>query len=285
MGLEKPRELLDLVIREVSLVDRAANLRKFVVVKRTEEAAMGNFQKDSRTETGKTGVPETDVVQKAFPPEVMSAIKATAEWLKQKSGEQGAPPEAAVLAAFMGKVAAGGYPAPGGYPYPSPEQARKASDKNEEDEEMKKAKKKVEDDDLEKARKKKELEDEVEKAKKKVVDEEDIEKSSKRFTKGRVKDIQESMIKLLSMLKGVDEAALSEALQKAFPKEDEEEKANVKKEETFKREDVEAVQKAIDEVNRRVEAIEKTRNPPQSGASDTTTSVQKSTGSFWRGIL
>ena len=40
------RRILDVDVREVSLVDRAANLRRFLILKRLEEDEMTNFEKD-----------------------------------------------------------------------------------------------------------------------------------------------------------------------------------------------------------------------------------------------
>jgi len=287
---DEARELLDLVVREVSLVDRAANLRKFVVVKREaqalEDAKMGNFQADDATKSSAGAQPANQAeVEKGFPPDLMAAIKASAEWLKAKAGEEGAPKEAMRLAEFVGKVASGAYPAPGGYPYPEQNRAAKKDEVTAD-----KAKAKVvEEEESEKARAKAQeanacgVPEKANKAK-----DEDVEKA-KRVTKPRIQAIQESIVKLISMLHGVDEGAVAEALQKALPKADTDEEKSAKERAEKADSHVEGllagVQKAVEGVEKRIEAIEKVRTPSQSASGDSTVDVNKAATSFWKSVL
>lgn len=110
------REILDLKVKEVSLVDRPAIEREFLLIKRKEEESMGAFEPD------KDGVVDELIekmtwhdidVDKALPPDLASAIKDTVAWMKKAAGMEGAPKDAINrVAAFLSKVAGGKYPYP-----------------------------------------------------------------------------------------------------------------------------------------------------------------------------
>jgi hypothetical protein len=214
-------------------------------------------------------------VEKGLPsPELKASIAAALPLLKDKPGAELA------LQLLQHIAAEGGYPypAPGGYPYPKPETASaKVPAKKDQEED-----------------------------KTKVKDDEDVEKrDSKRFTSRRMADMQEALVKLVSVMHGVDSKAVKDALEKAMPKG----KAEVDEEEDVqdakdgkgkgkgkgggvacaKSEDAELtkamtdLQKAIGDVATRVEQIEKARNPATGNQGDNTqVAVQKS---MWKGVL
>jgi hypothetical protein len=96
------------MVKEVSLVDRPAILREFLVIKRQEEN-MGAFEKD-REDGG-----SSEEINKALPADLATAIKDCVAWLGQQKGD-GVPMDSiARVVSFLGKVAGGSYP------YPSPE--------------------------------------------------------------------------------------------------------------------------------------------------------------------
>jgi hypothetical protein len=131
-GLDKAdaREILELRAKEVSLVDRPAILRQFLVVKRQQqqEATMGAFDATG----GSQPVPiekmiesmnwgEVDV-EKALPIDLQNAIKAVIAYTKKPEGKF-PQDEADRVSAFLGKVASGKYP------YPSPQGKEKGAGK------------------------------------------------------------------------------------------------------------------------------------------------------------
>jgi len=144
-----PRKILEVDVNEVSLVDRAANLRKFLVIKRLkEDKKMGAFQAEvekllaegkpfkdtfakieeivkslpeSDGEPGAFWESENEEIMKALPEDLAKAIRETSSWLKRMGGMKGAPSKAiSRVLTFLGKVVGGKYP------YPKP--AAKAED-------------------------------------------------------------------------------------------------------------------------------------------------------------
>lgn len=300
------REILDLKPKEVSMVDKPAILREFLIIKRQQEDNMGTFVPDAGTATIEEllkGLPEIDgvtwrdvAVEKQIPIDLRNAIKAVIPWLKQSAGGEGAPKdEIGRVAMFLGKVAGGQYPEP----------AAKA--KEEEDEEEKKKRKAQEDEEEQKRQRKGTIDDPKEKDeeekkkakdKAKADDDDDVAKAleilkgKKGFTSERTADLTNSVKKLIGMLAQVDtEAAkgIIDDLAKgllpadikwtsgttAVP-------ASVKKE---LEEVIAPVAKAIGDLSQRVEAVEKTRPASKSGDGDTTdkTTVNKSDNP-WEGL-
>lgn len=112
------REILDLKAREISLVDRPAILRTFLVVKRQQEDNMGAF--DSTDGRGADDVVEKmewrdyEDVEKALPADLRSAITSSLAFMKKAGKAEGAPAdELGRVAAFLSKVASGKFPYPG----------------------------------------------------------------------------------------------------------------------------------------------------------------------------
>lgn len=133
---DDPREILDLRAREISLVDRPAILRTFLVVKRQEEEDMGAFDSADGGQGASDSVIEGmtwrdyEDVEKALPIDLRNAIQELLPYLKKMGGGEGAPAKAiSRVAAFLGKVAGG--------KYPDPTTKEKAPPKEEDD--MKKA--------------------------------------------------------------------------------------------------------------------------------------------------
>lgn len=266
-GNKKPRELLDLVVNEVSLVDLAANKRKFLVVKRLGGAEMPNFLDDITAAVSAVVEKQQQQadVEKALPADLAKAIKDLMEWLKKAGSMEGAPKDAiARVTDFLGKVAGGSYP------YPSPGAGNGGKPMQ---------------------------------AKKEKEEDEDVEKS-KRFTGKRIEDLKGSIEKLFGLLKEVDEEGLKALFEKASKAGDEEEdkeakekgkakgkgepQANANGDEDPEEKNKGKVKKAADfyglfeEISKRLEKIEKTRAPSQGG--EPSTPVKKG-GDFWKGVL
>jgi len=132
----KPRRILDVDVNEVSLVDRAANLRRFLVIKRlTKEETMPAFEMDENVvaeefegiytelQDVEKALPddafdsledsEIEEIQKALPEDLASALKETIAWMKRMGKMKGAPTGSINrVLTFLGKVAGGKYPYP-----------------------------------------------------------------------------------------------------------------------------------------------------------------------------
>lgn len=140
---DNPRRILDVDVKEVSLVDRAANLRKFLVIKRLkEEEEMGAFEAEVKdllkdedggefkptfesitelikalpegeTEPGAFWESDNEEITKALPADLAKAIREVSSWMKRLSRMKGAPgPAIARVLTFLGKVVGGKYPSP-----------------------------------------------------------------------------------------------------------------------------------------------------------------------------
>lgn len=170
------RRLLDIDVDEVSLVDRAANLRRFLVIKRLEDESMKDLNVEEITKNAKTegesiisllkamaeieDAPTADFekiidfvqkAEKAKPEEeeeemskavdesTIAAIKEVVTWMNKMSKGPGAPTDAIKkVAAFLGKVAGGKYPSPKSKAKPKDEEEKKKGKMEDEDEEKKK---------------------------------------------------------------------------------------------------------------------------------------------------
>lgn len=135
MGDKKPRKILEANVEEVSLVDRAANLRQILVIKRLEGNKMDSVLKDA--EHGKkvfgeiyTGIeevvkalPEEQIspffeadlseITKALPADLSKTINEITGWMKRTASMKGSPGSSiAHLTTFITKAVGGKYPYP-----------------------------------------------------------------------------------------------------------------------------------------------------------------------------
>lgn len=138
-----PRRILDVDVQEVSLVDRAANLRRFLVIKRLtkEEDDMGGFEAEVdellkneggvfkatfegiaeivkaldgvEGESGAFWESDHETIVKALSADLSKAIGEVSTLMKRLSKMKGAPgPAIARVSTFLGKVVGGKYPSP-----------------------------------------------------------------------------------------------------------------------------------------------------------------------------
>lgn len=272
---DEPRELLDLDVKEVSLVDRAANKRKFIVIKK-EDQDMGNFKTEQDTvdvEKAKKQEDEEKAAKAKADEEAKEAIKKAEDLkgaiakvlplLEKMAAESGAPTaDIKMVADHLKKVAAGGYP--------SPQSMKKAED----EEDKKKA---------------------------------DVQKGRKQITEARLKAMEDCTIKLISLVSDVDEGASKRVLAKLKGEDEEEAKkaADEEKEEKRKAAEKEEEQKAkvkkdlgeavtkaleplatqVKELSETVEKIETARGPSKQSAKDGTTEVKKQEGGLFANVI
>ncbi len=300
---KKKRRIVDLDVEEVSLVDRPAIRRKFVIIKRLEDE-MGAFEMDPEVvEKNDTGTvmdwlqkaakgddapkeaiakvielldavekaepekkPEEEDKEKVLPADLKEAITAVSAWMKKMSKGPGAPTEAiGRVATFLGKVAGG--------KYPSPESAGKVEPKEEEDK-NKSPTAKVEDDNLV-----------VVKADGTMVINAAVTKGRKVFTTERTNAMKEVMIQLASVLGEADGEALKAVLTaiKALPEGKVPDSA-VRPVPTAKSESDGVVVKALEDIQKRLDDIEKTRAPSKGGDPEVSDEpVEKKEAGFWGG--
>lgn len=132
---DKPREIVALDVREVSGVDRAANLREVVELKRQGSSEMDEEQLELVTkmleDAGFTWV------EKQMPPDLKSAVGLVMPFLQKSAAQAEGELKAALMKvrAYLGKAAAGSFPSP------APQKSSKASDEMTEDEKKEKAEK------------------------------------------------------------------------------------------------------------------------------------------------
>jgi hypothetical protein len=305
---KKKREILELKVNELSMVDRPAILRDYLVVKRLEEEPMGAFADEGQN----AGIE----VEKALPAELKSAITSVVGFLNKNKSAEGAPTDdIARIVTFLGKVGEGKYP----YPSPTgvakgdkPEDQMTDDEKKKKEEAAKAAASKPEDQmtDEEKAKAKAEAEKKkAEEAKTKsqtqegfnisisptgevVVSGQPVAKGKSQFTDDRTGNLKDAVTKLIGMLAEVNKSAaqeLVESLLKAqLPGEvkwapgTKAEDANVKKQlETV----LEPIAKSLEGLNTRLEQIEKQRPAPNSNTGDSTetTDVAKR-DNVWSGL-
>ncbi len=129
--LKGARELVDLDVREVSLVDRPANLREFLVAKRMEDN-MGVFETEYDGGVDPSQVAPGLAVTKAkdagstkqeggqLTDDMKAAVKEVMDWMKKAAKNPGAPTESiGKVAPLLAKLLAGQSP------YPTPQTAQK----------------------------------------------------------------------------------------------------------------------------------------------------------------
>jgi hypothetical protein len=106
----KTRRILDLDVKEVSLVDRPAIMRRFLITKRLEDGIMGNFEADNVTitkedrdlvvewlekqkEDGHAPAEIVDILLKSITEDNADATEAAVEWLDKMRDAEAAPAE------------------------------------------------------------------------------------------------------------------------------------------------------------------------------------------------
>lgn len=260
-------EILDLIVQEVSVVDKPANLRDFLVIKRKKETKMGTgFEEDPKVEPLELveKLAWSDLEKVALSDDLKKAIDSAIAWMKKNSGTEGAP-KAEILAAvsLLSKIASGKFPGA----------APKAKDDKSDDDNKDKKKSLLnvnEDGTLE-------------------IGGEPIEKGKSQFTKERVDALKGAIAPLLSVYAQVDEGGAKEMLQKVS-----ESLAGVVKW-TEKREPEstdlgDQIKKAmapmleqLTEIGKRVDTLETTRSAPQSEQGDGDKTVTKSDDP-WAGL-
>lgn len=314
----KPRTILGLKVKELSMVDKPAILREFLVVKRQEDNTMGAFDTDDAGQTATDPViegmnwKEIDV-EKALPIDLRNAIKAVVPWLKKSAGMEGAPKdEIGRVVAFLGKVEGGQYPEPAAKAKKDEDMTDDEKKKKEEEEAAAKAK--AEEEEKKKADaaasdddKKKQDEEDKEEEKKKaatplnlVIHPDgttemmgDVTKGASQFTTQRTEAIKSSVGQLLTLLAKVDadaaKALIDELTKSVLP-------ANVKwtpgttatpaSVKKSVEEAIAPITKALEDLGVKVETIEKARPAPQSeeGDGDTTDAEVKKNKGAWDGL-
>jgi len=284
------REILGLDTREVSIVDKPAILREFLLWKRNEEVkTMGAFDPNN-------GLTNETLEKAGLPVDLVKSITNIKEYLNKSSDSESVPNEDIdSIVTFLSQLKPGDYP------------VEKAEDKEKEEDD--KEKKKAEDKDKEKEKeesedkkksddKEKDEDEEKNKVKKSIVFQlgengellnvEDLEKN-KRFTGERTATLKKTTEQLLGMLVSVDpdsvKGIISDLTKTALP-------ADVKW--VSKGENTDSVTKSIEEVfapikkslediSGRVSKIEETRPAPKSSEDKL---VQKNTdGNIWTGLL
>jgi hypothetical protein len=273
---DEANEILELFVQEVSVVDRPANLRDFLVIKRnTKEATMGAFVQDPKVES--TELVEkldwTDLEKAALPDDLKKMIDSAVAWMKKNASADGAPKdEILAAAALLSKVASGKFP--GAAP-----------------------KEKVDDDkDKDKDNKNKDDDKDKKKSLLSVLDDgsleiggEPIEKGKSQFTSQRVESLKSALAPLFGIYAQVDVDGAKEMVQALVKdtlsgevKWTEKRVQDVDLSEQIKK----AMQPVLDgltEIGKRVDSIEKTRPAPQSEPGDGDTTVKKS-DNVWDGL-
>ena len=308
--LKHAKRLRNLDVREVSVVDKPAILREFLVIKRRQtEDNMGAFATQDPSVIGLT-------IEKAKAPggaeDTMKGLtedqaKAVAAWMgkmaKSDDAPEGVKAAAKLLDDAAKKVTKTGAVPPQfqpGYKPGEDKDAKKAADEKE----MEDAKKAQQEKDLEEAKKKKAAENgeeypgpggQVAKAAEPILQLNadgsvlvagNVVQKAKSFTQNRTEQLQSAASALLGLMKEVDEDAMK-GLVNQFAKgelpsggkvDSQVRPAPVKKGDGDPR-DVE-----IAELRKRLDTIEKTRQPSQSvdGEGGTDQKVQKG---FWGGVV
>lgn len=256
--LRDARELADLKVGEVSIVDRPAIRRDFLIVKRLEEDGMTNeasaeivqAEFDSAltevtkqlTDLGYTFI-EVDV-EKAIPTDLKSSLGVVVPWMLKMAGSAQGDVRAAILraAAFLRQAAAGKLPVPGKGDEEKEADKQKAKGKDdkagnpfapggggpgggggddEEDDEMKgKGKKGAKGEEKKKALS---LDDEPDAAAILKVDADGnlhiVTKGAKKLTGDRAKTLADAASQILGLLKETDDTAFKAALEAIMEKE------------------------------------------------------------------
>lgn len=107
--INKTRELLDIDVKEVSVVDNAAIRRKFLVVKRQEVTEMGAFDKESGDKKELNIVEKMQWQEVELPEELTKAIGDFGKWFETTKND-GTPSEVSDIVSFLNKINEGRLP-------------------------------------------------------------------------------------------------------------------------------------------------------------------------------
>lgn len=276
-------EILDLIVQEVSVVDRPANLRDFLVIKRNpiKEAPMGTaFEQDPKVEPMELveKLAWTDLEKAALSDDLKKTIESAVAWMKKNASAEGAPKdEILAAAALLTKVASGKFP--GAAPKSKEgdtDDKNKGDDKDDKDKDGKDKKKSLlyvgEDGAI-------------------MIGGEPIEKGKSQFTKERVEALKGSIAPLLGLFAQVDADGAKAVVQDLVKDSLLGEVKWTEKREPEPTDIGEQIKKALApmteqlaEIGKRVETIEGTRSAPQSEPGDGDTTVKKNEDNFWGGV-
>lgn len=239
--IRQARRLLDLKVKEVSVVDRPAIRREFLIVKRLEETDMPN--KDESVTKAEMDAITAKLnkqfaasgwsmrkfdVEKGLPAELKSALEAVLPWMKKMAGQTEGDVKNAIMmvASYLNTLSEGSAPTPvaenekkaegeGGAPG-----AKKPGEDEEDDEEKKKKDPKKEDEeDMPEKQKALALDDDAAAVVK--IDKQGnvhvVAKGQKKQDAQRVAGLSEASKKILSLLKEADPSAWEEVLEKELP--------------------------------------------------------------------
>lgn len=289
--LKNARELLDLDVKEVSLVDKPANLRPFLIVKRQAENNLGEYEL-----AGTPGAPTESILQGGTPMETVEMIKArhVYEVAVQKAGQTEETEDQLKQRheTELQEVQKGDGEAPA-EPEPKPEAETPPAEPEEKPAEEPAA------EPVAKAEPATEPDPDEEPA---VVIKRDgsihvagqTVQKAKTFGKGKTVALQNAVSALAKLLGDVSEDALKAAMS---PFMDPSKKVETTKAATEPAAEptptadpaeliTKAVASALEPITKRLDEIEKTRNPSQSvegdGGTDSNTKVQKG---MWTGII
>jgi len=289
--LKPTRRMLDVKVREVSLVDRAANLRSFLVVKRLEgnmdetvkDEVVQKSENPEKVETPNPEISKDEPKKEVEPtePEKVDAEKACGgskdEDKKKACGEDGEDEE---------------------------ETKRKNSKKSEEEKgmnpaafaailrNMKGAPKEAVKEIVSWLESKK-SDGEANVSKDLQQENEDEIQKSKRFTPSRTESLKKTAIDLLKLLGEIDVAAMKSIVDSFKPsnvvKQEGEKQMDQKSEKDPNVEKLESelteTRAKLEETTKKLEDIEKSRQPSKSVEGEGGTDKKETKKSFWTGVL
>ncbi len=313
------RRIVDLKVNEVSVVDRPAIQREFLIRKRLEDGDMGALEENEKSETAEVTkaeiesseetivkvfsdmgfdfveISKLDGVKKQIPEELKSALSTVVPSMRRMAAQANPEERQAIMrvAAFLSNVQGGRFPFPQNTRSPAAQASSKADDPKEA------AKSEVTNGSEEPKQKALTLD---EQASAFIQVDEDgqlhfVTKSGKAFTARRTQALTEASTKLLEMLREVDEKSFQGAMQRLVGKElpkDPTYQSGVRPVPTKKSVETEEappawatqISKQIAAQNERLEAIEKARSPSTSvEAAGGTDDPQKVRKSLWSDVL
>jgi len=271
-NLKDANEILELFVGEVSVVDKPANLRDFLVVKRrNKEDSMGQaFQQDPEVDNLELveKLAWSDLEKAALPDDLKKMIDSAVAWMKKNASAENAPKEAILAAtALLSKVAGGKFPGT------APKSKDDDKDKSDDSKDKKKSLLVVGDDGSFE------------------IGGEPIEKGKSQFTKERVDALKNAIAPLIGVYAQVDEAGAKEMVQNLVGETLSGEIKWTEKRVPEPTDIAEQIKKAMEpfaeqikEVGKRVEDLEGSRSAPQSDPGDGDTTDKQKSDNPWDGL-